>query len=121
MSCDPSAQDGASRRIDKWLWCARRFRTRTLAARFVSQASVRVTRDGETQRVDRPAFQLREGDEVSFILGEQLVAMVVAGFADRRGTPQAAKGLYAVRAPSPSGNPSLASKRDNAKKGPRGD
>jgi ribosomal 50S subunit-recycling heat shock protein len=84
---DGADDKGPSRRIDKWLWCARRFKTRSLAAKFVSSASVRVTRDGVTQRVEKPGFLLHEGDEVSFMRGERVEALVVTGFAERRGTP----------------------------------
>jgi ribosome-associated heat shock protein Hsp15 len=86
-------EDG-SRRIDKWLWCARRFRTRTVASRFVAETSVRVTRSGVTSRIDRPGFQLRAGDEVSFLLGERLHVVRVLDFAERRGSPEAARNLF---------------------------
>lgn len=88
------SEDSLSRRIDKWLWCARRFKTRSLASKFVAGASVRVTREGTTQRVDKPSFLLREGDEVSFLLGERFVVLTVTGFAEHRGSPAAAKSLY---------------------------
>ncbi len=94
------SEDALSRRIDKWLWCARRFKTRSLASKFVADASVRVTREGATQRVDKPGFLLREGDEVSYLIGEHLVVLTVAGFAERRGSPAAAKSLYAEPAKS---------------------
>lgn len=83
-----------SRRIDKWLWCARRFRTRSLAARFIAEKSVRVTRGGATQRVDKPGFLLLKGDEVSYLLGERLHVLTVAGFGDRRRSPAEAKPLF---------------------------
>jgi len=82
---------GPSRRIDKWLWCARRFKTRSLAANFVTRESVRVTRDGVTQRVEKPGFLLREGDKVSFMLGERFEALIVTGFAGRRGPPASSR------------------------------
>ena len=86
--------DASSRRIDRWLWCARRFKTRTLAARFVTEANVRVTRGGATKRIDRPGFLLREGDDVTYLFGERMIVLTVAGFAERRGSPDAAKSLY---------------------------
>ena len=91
---------GASRRIDKWLWCARRFKTRTIAAKFVAEASPRVTRDGATKRIDSPAYSLREGDLVSYMLGERLFIIEVVGFAERRGPPAAARALFAEKANS---------------------
>lgn len=101
MNGGATAPDEASHRIDKWLWCARRFKSRTLAARFVEEAHVRVTRDGVTRRIDRASFQLRIGDQVSFLLGEKPVLLTVAGFADRRGSPAAARALYQGVAASP--------------------
>ena len=83
-----------SRRIDKWLWCARRFKTRSLAASFVSEANVRVTRNGATLRVEKPSFQLCEGDVVSYLQGEKLVVLYVVGFAARRGAPGSQRLLY---------------------------
>lgn len=84
-----------SRRIDRWLWCARKFKTRSLAARFVVDASVRVTRGGVTQRIDKASFLLRENDEVSFVVGERLFVLKVVGFAARRGSPEAVQNLFA--------------------------
>ncbi len=112
----PAADEGASRRIDKWLWCARRFRSRTLAAAFIESASVRVTRNGETFRVDKPAFALRVGDVVSFPLGERFHAVEVLGFARRRGGPAEAALLAAPVAapetpPAPSDTPKSGSGR----------
>lgn len=80
-----------SRRIDKWLWCSRRFKTRSMAARFISEAGVRVTRSGSTQRVERPSYPLLEGDVVSYLFGDKLVVLTVTGFAERRGPPSSAR------------------------------
>lgn len=93
--------DALSRRIDKWLWCARRYKTRSLAARFVAAGGVRVTRQGTTQRVDKPSFQLSPDDEVSYLIGDKLTVLVVCGFAGRRGSPAAARSLYADRGAGP--------------------
>lgn len=94
MNEAPSERDAPSQRIDKWLWCARRFKTRSLAARIVSDGGVRVTREGMTQRVDKPAFALRKGDQVSYLAGERIVVLTVEGFAERRGSPEASRTLY---------------------------
>ncbi|MCB2113445.1 MAG: RNA-binding S4 domain-containing protein [Parvularculaceae bacterium] len=101
MSAD--AGQAPSRRLDKWLWCVRQFKTRSLAAKFISGASVRVTRKGATQRIDKPGFILCVGDDVSFILGERLIALRVLGFAARRGPAQEARALFADRAASRKG------------------
>jgi ribosome-associated heat shock protein Hsp15 len=87
-----------SRRLDKWLLCARRFKTRSLAARFIMRSSVRITRNGATIRVDQPSFHLREGDVVSFVDGDKFRAFRVAGFAERRGPPASASRLCQIEA-----------------------
>lgn len=94
MSGTQKERDAPSQRIDKWLWCARRFKTRSLAAKIVSEGGVRVTREGTTQRVAKPAFTLRKGDQVSYLSGERIVVLTVKGFAERRGSPEASKALY---------------------------
>ena len=89
-----AGDDARSRRLDKWLWCARRFKTRSLAAKFIVEESVRVTRNGVTHRTDKASFQLRGGDEISYMLGERLFVLTVTGFAERRGSPAAASVLF---------------------------
>jgi ribosome-associated heat shock protein Hsp15 len=83
-----------SQRLDKWLWCARFFRTRTAASSFVEQASVRVTRAGRTHRVVKPAFSLRPGDLLAFLLSERPVIVRVLGLATRRGAARDAAALF---------------------------
>lgn len=99
MSIEPES-NGRPRRLDKWLWCARQFKTRSLAARFVAEENVRVTRAGATQRVDRPAFALHLGDEISYLTGERLIVLSVLGFSERRGSPEFARTLFSDRTKS---------------------
>ncbi len=101
MSDEDAAANSSARRIDKWLWCARRFKTRSLAARFITEETVRVTRVGVTHRIDKPGFLLREGDVVSFLLDERMANLTVLGFADRRGPPNVARSLYVAAAAAP--------------------
>lgn len=83
-----------SQRIDKWLWCARFFRTRTAASTFVEEVSVRLTREGRTHRVGKPGFGLRPGDELAFLLVDRPVVVRVLGFAPRRGSAREAAALF---------------------------
>lgn len=94
---DPSG----AQRIDKWLWCARMFKTRTLAAKVVAAGGVRVTRGGETQRLDKPSALVRPGDSVVFLLGERLKVLEVVACGLRRGPASEARLLYADRSPPP--------------------
>ncbi len=79
-----------AQRLDKWLWCARLFRTRRAASDFVEQSSVRLTRHQKAQRVEKPGFTLKEGDEIAFALGDSLMIVRVMGFAERRPSPAGA-------------------------------
>jgi ribosome-associated heat shock protein Hsp15 len=75
---------GGAQRLDRWLWCARLFRTRQAASAFIQQSSVRLTRDKQVHRIEKPGFTLRLGDEIAFVLGENLMRVRVTGFSDRR-------------------------------------
>ncbi|HET9045299.1 MAG TPA: RNA-binding S4 domain-containing protein [Burkholderiales bacterium] len=76
-------------RIDKWLWAARFFKTRSLAAQAVEGGRVRV--DGE--RV-KPAKELKPGDVVAVRVGELEWVVAVRALAARRGPAAEARGLY---------------------------
>jgi ribosome-associated heat shock protein Hsp15 len=82
-------------RIDKWLWAARFFKTRALAATAVLGGRVHV--NGE--RV-KPAKLVREGDVVEVTRGTERWTVAVTGISDRRGPAQAAQQLYSETAES---------------------
>jgi ribosomal 50S subunit-recycling heat shock protein len=81
-------------RADVWLWRARFFKTRTLAAKICEEGRVRLTRAGVESRLDKPARTLRVGDELVFALGGRLTAVRVEALGERRGPPAEARGLY---------------------------
>lgn len=81
-------------RADVWLWRARFFRTRTLAARFVDEGRVRLTRAGQESRLDKCARPVKVGDGLVFALGGRLIAVTVAALGERRGPPDEARTLY---------------------------
>ena len=82
-------EDAARVRLDKWLWAARFYRTRTLATAAVESGQVRVA--GE--RV-KPSRALREGDRVTIRkAGFEWNATVLA-LAERRGSAADAAKLY---------------------------
>jgi ribosome-associated heat shock protein Hsp15 len=82
-------------RIDKWLWAARFFKTRSLAAQAVEGGRVRV--NGE--RV-KPAKELRPGDELIVHIAELEWIIEVRALSPRRGPASAARVLYEERAKS---------------------
>jgi ribosome-associated heat shock protein Hsp15 len=79
-------------RIDKWLWAARFFKTRSLAAQAVEGGRVQV--NGE--RV-KPAKDVKPGDEVVVHIGGLEWVIEVRGLSARRGPAEAARRLYAER------------------------
>ena len=81
-------------RLDVWLWRARFLKTRSLAAVFVEQGRVRVTRDGLERRQDRRGRTVRPGDQLVFAIGGRLHAVRLLACGDRRGPPAEARGLY---------------------------
>ena len=80
----------ANLRIDKWLWAARFFKTRTLASDAVDTGKVKV--GGE--RV-KPARGLRIGDELAIDNGADTWEVAVLGLSDKRGAASVARLLYA--------------------------
>ena len=81
-------------RADVWLWRARFFKTRTLAAKVCEDGRVRLTRAGVESRLDKPARTLRIGDQLVFALGGRLTAVRIEALGERRGPPAEARGLY---------------------------
>jgi ribosome-associated heat shock protein Hsp15 len=82
-------------RIDKWLWAARFFKTRSLAAAAVGAGDVRVGGD----RV-KPARTLKIGDVLEVHRGDERMQVVVRGLDDTRGPAPVAQRLYEETAQS---------------------
>jgi ribosomal 50S subunit-recycling heat shock protein len=83
-------------RADVWLWRARFFKTRSMAAKFIDEGRVRVTRIGHESRLDKPARPVKIGDQLVFALGGRLIAVAVEGFGERRGPASEARALYSA-------------------------
>ena len=82
--------DGAAKlRTDKWLWQARFFKTRSLAAKIVS-GGVRVN----TLKVAKPAYGVAPGDVLTFAQGRQVRVIRVVALGERRGPAPEAQALY---------------------------
>jgi ribosome-associated heat shock protein Hsp15 len=90
-------------RVDKWLWAARFFKTRSLAADAVTGGKVLVA--GE--RV-KPAKLLQAGDEVRVRLGPYEHVVVVRATSERRGPATVAATLYEETASSRTARAKLA-------------
>lgn len=89
-------------RVDVWLWRARFFKTRSLAARFVEDGRVRLSRPAGEVRLDKPSRTIRPGDGLVFALGGRLIAVKVEQLGERRGPASEAHGLYSPLQPSSS-------------------
>jgi len=83
-------------RADVWLWRARFFKTRSLAARVIEAGGVRVTRSGLGAGVDKPSRQVKPGDVIAFPQGPKWVAARVEALGSRRGPPAEARTLYTL-------------------------
>ena len=81
-------------RADVWLWRARFFKSRSLAAKFLEEGRVRMTRSGIQTRLDKPSRTLHIGDELVFALGGRLIAVRMEQAGERRGPPPEARALY---------------------------
>ena len=81
-------------RIDVWLWRARFFKTRTLAAQVVEAGRIHLTRGGVLSRPDKPSRSVKTGDELVFAIAGRLTAVRIDGVGTRRGPPAEARLLY---------------------------
>jgi ribosome-associated heat shock protein Hsp15 len=76
-------------RLDKWLWAARFFKTRSLATQAIGNGRVKLNGD----RV-KPARELRPGDRLELHLGEFVWTLTVLGLSMQRGPAPVAQKLY---------------------------
>jgi ribosome-associated heat shock protein Hsp15 len=100
----PAEAKATTIRLDKWLWQARFFKTRGLAAEAVSSGAVRLN----STRVTKPAAPVRPGDGLSFAQGARVRVVRVLALGLRRGPATEARGLYLdLDDPQPAGAPPL--------------
>lgn len=76
-------------RIDKWLWAARFFKTRSLATEAIDSGRVRL--DGE--RI-KPARPVKIDDKLIIDNGADVWEVLVLGISDKRGSAPVARLLY---------------------------
>lgn len=77
-------------RLDKWLWAARFFKTRSIAVEEIERGRVRVN-DAEA----KPGRELRLGDRVWIRQGPLQRTVLVMAFDSKRGPAAIAQALYA--------------------------
>jgi ribosome-associated heat shock protein Hsp15 len=83
-------------RIDKWLWHARFYRSRTLAQQAAESGLVRLN----GTRVEKSGHGVKAGDVLTVPQGRQVVAVRILAVASRRGPAREAQALYEIVADS---------------------
>ena len=78
-----------SLRIDKWLWAARFYKTRSLAAEEIGKGRVQI--NGQDAKASR---EVKAGDRVRLRQGSVLREVVVHGISAQRGPAPVAQQLY---------------------------
>ncbi len=82
-------------RLDKWLWHARFFKTRSIAAREVSAGHVRINGD----KTDKPARTVGPGDVLTFPQARRVRVVRIEAIGERRGPAPEARTLYTDLSP----------------------
>ena len=77
-------------RVDKWLWHARFFKSRALAAKLVGSGKLRVNRE----IVRKPGATVKPGDVLTFAKGHDIRVIKVLALGERRGPASEAQMLY---------------------------
>lgn len=91
----------ASIRLDKWLWQARFFKSRSISAKAVTGGHVRVN----GKKTLKSSHAVKVGDTLEFLQADRLRIAKIAGLGKRRGPASEAALLYEDLTPEPD-NPS---------------
>ncbi|MEM7241736.1 MAG: RNA-binding S4 domain-containing protein [Pseudomonadota bacterium] len=104
-------------RVDKWLWQARFFKTRSLSAKTVTTGKLRL--NGVI--VSKPAHAVKPGDMLTFPQGDWIRLIEVSGLGTRRGPAAEAALLYTDHSqPKPKRNKPLQNPKFEGKGRPTG-
>jgi ribosome-associated heat shock protein Hsp15 len=76
-------------RVDKWLWAARFFKTRSLAQQAIAAGRVKL----HDARV-KSSHELKSGDALAIRIGDFEWQIVVSALSDKRGPAEQARKLY---------------------------
>ncbi|MAH85584.1 MAG: hypothetical protein CBB68_15270 [Rhodospirillaceae bacterium TMED8] len=96
MALDPLS-NLPSLRLDKWLWHARFFKSRSLATQFCSAGKLRV--NGII--IKKAHHELKTGEVLTFAKGRRVFVVKVLGLGTRRGPATEAYSLYTDLSPPP--------------------
>ena len=81
--------DNDSVRLDKWLWAARFFKTRTLSQDNIELGRVRM--DGVRLKSSK---EVKVGDRLEIMRGEEKFVVIVRALSSKRGSATVAQQLY---------------------------
>ena len=76
-------------RLDKWLWAARFYKTRSLAQQAIGAGRVKLN----DARI-KPAHELKPGDALAIRVGDFEWQITVKALSDKRGPADVARQLY---------------------------
>jgi ribosome-associated heat shock protein Hsp15 len=85
----PASDSTIKVRLDKWLWAARFYKTRSLSSEEIDKGRVKV--NGATVK---PAREVKAGDVVELRIGHELRTVVVRGLSGVRGPAPVAALLF---------------------------
>ncbi|MFO1350194.1 MAG: S4 domain-containing protein [Gammaproteobacteria bacterium] len=105
MSTPPASED-LKLRLDKWLWAARFFKTRSAATAAISGGKVHVNKARA-----KPAREVRIGDVLEIRRGVDELVVVVQGLSNQRGPANLAATLYQETLESKAQREALAEQR----------
>ncbi len=77
-------------RIDKWLWWARFFKTRSLSTKIISKGLVRVN----SRRIFKPSVEIKVDDVLTFTSGKSVRVIKVLFLGERRVNYEEARKMY---------------------------
>ena len=93
----PAANVQPKLRLDKWLWAARFFKTRDLAAEVIEGGHLRLN----GQHCRKPGHAVSPGDVLTFAQGRAIRVIRVLDLSGSRGPAPVAQSLYHDLAPDP--------------------
>lgn len=86
-----------SLRVDKWLWQARFFKSRTIAGKMVSSSKLRINGTLTT----KAHYGVKPGDVLTFPKGDLVKVVKIEALGTRRGPAPEAQALYEDQSPPP--------------------
>ncbi len=92
---DKTADSANTIRIDRWLWFARFFKSRNIAAKMVQGRKVRLN----SVIVTKASINVKAGDVLTFQQAKAIRVVKIKDIGTRRGPAPEAQGLYEDLAP----------------------